>query len=127
MIKVYQTKFNDEGNCFAACVASVLKCNIEDLPHLGVDEDWEEYEQRLNDYLRENYSTVLTHVSYDDWRDFINLYLRDSYCIVSGQSNRGYEHAVIYKNELLVHDPHPSNSGIEEIKSAYVFFRLHIN
>jgi hypothetical protein len=127
MNKVFQTKFNDEGNCFAACVASMLKCDIDEVPHLGIEEEWNEYEERLNNYLRENYRTVLTHVPYDDWGDFISFYHKDSYYIVSGQSERGYEHAVISKNELMVHDPHPSSSGVTDMKSIFFFFKLYFD
>jgi len=32
MIKIYQTKFGEEGDCFRACLASILELKIEDVP-----------------------------------------------------------------------------------------------
>lgn len=42
MTKVYQTKYGkDTGNCFAACLASVLDLPIESIPEeIQEDKDW---------------------------------------------------------------------------------------
>ena len=36
--------------------------------------------------------------------------------MVSGKSSRGVDHVVIYMNETLLHDPHPSNEGLVSFK-----------
>ncbi len=46
--------------------------------------------------------------------------------IVSGLSPRGVRHVVIYVNGQLVHDPHPSQSGVvetEEEKFSYSYLK----
>ena len=50
--------------------------------------------------------------------------MKDSYYIVSGDANRGYEHAAIYKNGELVHDPNPEGNGLNNIKHFYFFIKL---
>jgi hypothetical protein len=126
MIPIKQTKFGDEGNCFAACIASLLECDINCVPFLGKDENWDEYNARLNVFLKENHQIIFYSGEYvsENYSDFVNLDLRDSYYIVSGKAARGFEHAVIYKNSILVHDPHPDNSGIENINEIYWFCHL---
>lgn len=45
-----------------------------------------------------------------------NKWLRNhtnQYYMVTGMSPRGVTHVVIYQNGKMVHDPHPSNSGVE--------------
>ena len=39
-------------------------------------------------------------------------YCKDKYYLVSGKSTRGVFHVCIYRNGLLVHDPHPTKEGI---------------
>jgi hypothetical protein len=128
MIPVKQTKFGDEGNCFAACIASLLECDINCVPFLAKDEDWDEYATRLNSFLKENHQIILSWDEYipDNYSDFVNLDLKDSFYIVSGKAARGFEHAVIYKNGILKHDPHSDNSGIENINHIYWFYRLFV-
>jgi hypothetical protein len=126
MISVKQTKFGDEGNCFAACVATLLECDINCVPFLGKDEDWNNYEEKLNIFLKESYQILISWDEYDTeiYSDFINSRLENTYYIVSGKAARGFEHAVIYKNGMLAHDPHPDNTGIENISHIYWFYHL---
>jgi len=48
-----QTKYGEDGNCFAACVASLLEVSIDEVPWLKEPENWEDYSLRLNNYLKE--------------------------------------------------------------------------
>ena len=53
MKPVMQTIFPSDdnplrGNCFAACIASLLEMSLEDVPHLTEHDDWRE---RTNDWL----------------------------------------------------------------------------
>ena len=43
MIKIWQTQFGDgNGNCFQACVASILELTLNEVPHFCRDygKDW---------------------------------------------------------------------------------------
>lgn len=128
MIPIKQTKFGEEGNCFAACIASLLECDIDSVPFLGKDEDWNEYSERLNDFLKESHQILFSWDEYDPEiiTDFTITGLKNTYYILSGKAARGYEHAVIYKNGILAHDPHPDNTGITTINHIYWFYHLFV-
>jgi hypothetical protein len=44
------------------------------------------------------------------------------YCIAIGRSQRGVNHAVVWKNGIA-HDPHPDNTGIIDILRFEVFHK----
>jgi hypothetical protein len=123
---VFQTKFNNEGNCFAACVASLLECDINNVPFLYEQETWEKYEFRLNEFLKLEFKLFLITDEYDmeKYQYFLENDLKDSYSIVSGDAERGFFHAVIYKNGNLAHDPHPQGKGLINTKYMYLFFKF---
>ena len=52
MKPIHQTKFGKEGNCFAACIASVLDCEIDSVPFWADSEEWKKYQSRLNSFLK---------------------------------------------------------------------------
>ena len=127
MKKVFQTKFGSEGNCFAACIASLVETDIENLPFLSNYKDnWDKYLDATNEYLRTNFEIILLYNDYEDWADYINDNFKNSFYIVSGDSNKdGLEHAVLYKNGKLNHNPNDRGTEIVNIKHAYVFLKLH--
>lgn len=105
MRPVDQTKFGvPEGNCFSACVASILHLPLGDVPPFCKYEDWWE---RLNAWLRTRgfYAMVLRYS--DDMPP-------NGFHILSGKSPRGdFQHSVVARGIEIVHDPHPSRAGIE--------------
>jgi hypothetical protein len=128
MKPVFQTKFNSEGNCFAACVASLLACDINEVPFLGKEESWEDYELRLNDFLKQRYQLFVYVVSYDleQYENFFKVDLKDTYYIVAGDAERGFFHSVVYKNGKLAHDPHPSGVGLLNVQTVYLFQKVFL-
>lgn len=40
MIPVDQTKFGDEGNCYQACLASILEIGIDEVPTFSSSSNW---------------------------------------------------------------------------------------
>lgn len=121
MIPVMQTIFTNTntlgGNCLPAAVASILELPLYVVPHfvqLDIDsngkDDW--------------YKLLM------DWLKIRGLHIQqrvlgepnvDEYYLVTGQSPRYSQlhHAVVYKNGLLVHDPHPDNTGVVAVSSLY--------
>lgn len=126
MIKVIQTKHGEDGNCFAACIASLFDVEIDDIPFLADYQDWEEYLNVLNSTLRNKFGVILLYGEFKDWEDYIKENYIDSYYIVSGDTNKGLEHAVIYKNGELFHNPNNLGTEIINIKHVYVFLKLHL-
>lgn len=105
MKPVFQTEFHDQkartkGNCLRACVASILELNIEDVPEM----------HRLLpalEFLKKHGWEL--EASAEPETDGHN-----GYYIVSGVSPRhpNIKHVVIYKDNKMVHDPHPDNRGV---------------
>ena len=126
MKKLNQTKYGEEGNCFAACIASLFEVEIADIPFLAEYKNWDEYLNVLNSILRNKFEVILLHGEFKDWEDYLKENYIDSYYIVSGDSNKGLEHAVIYKNGELFHNPNNLGTEIINIKHVYVFLKLHL-
>lgn len=120
MIKIYQdkvVKYNDagemieRGNCFAACIASVMELPLNHVPNI------EELFFIQGDYWQEVLQTWLTAKGWE-WNyvkeDYIIKLPKDQFYFVVGKSPRGsFNHIVVYQNGKLVHDPYPGANGIE--------------
>lgn len=125
---VHQTLFGsidaplaERGNCFPACIASILGVDLSDVPHWygqdtagDGDADW----WAIVAWLQGRGTTIFAW----DWSglsDFMHRSLTGAVVILSGDSPRfvGTSHAVIGQLDgrggwRLLHDPHPSGDGI---------------
>lgn len=139
MDKVNQTKVviknsKDEvvvrGNCYAACIASILELPISEVPNVEVfyhmegsfwievmltflnSKGWD----LCSDEMLKRFHPDLFMVSFDgtDENGKIPQYYeyKDKPYLVSGKSPRGFYHTCIYVNGILSHDPHPSKDGL---------------
>ena len=119
MTPLKQTLFHDihgAGNCLETCLASIFEIPIVDVPSLR-HTNWF---PTLFNWLNSNNHTfqgTLTPPQIPTYSIGIN-----GYFIVAGNSPRGSHikggHAVIFKNGIMVHDPHPDNTGILTINYA---------
>lgn len=111
MIPVKQTRFGKIGNCFEACIASLL--NIEDIPDFLAYEEglWLE---KTNKWLAENHRLVYMEVSLQAKEKESFFRDKDFFHILVGYTPRStvIRHAVIGRKWMIVHDPHPDNTGI---------------
>lgn len=91
------------GNCFSACVASLLELSIDEVPYFMSDpETWWE---RFLDWLRpRGYYALCVPYSTSWWPN--------GYHIIGGRSPRDTSHAVVGLGEKIVHDPHPDRTGL---------------
>ncbi|ASX98777.1 hypothetical protein SEA_COLUCCI_108 [Arthrobacter phage Colucci] len=125
MIPVDQTIFADPasndgnaadgtpGNCFQACVASLLELPLEDVPHFITHEDWWEVTKAFVSahkpgWTIEHFDTVFPAYQDPDHPE------APTHVIGSGKSPRGdFYHAAIVDAVTgeLAHDPHPSRAG----------------
>jgi hypothetical protein len=111
----------NQGNCWSACIASLLELPIEEVPPF-VKDGGENFLQLAQDWLGKRGLFILRIrmpkeiLTGDDirWHQ-----IPECLCIATGKSPRGdYGHAVVgrivdaYKFEML-HDPHPDGTGIE--------------
>ncbi len=121
MEPVIQTMFGkDKGNCFQAVIASIFEMNIDEVPNFmeGVNqENAHVFVNRLNEWLRPMglyYLEVTGHLA------------GPCICELSGKSPRGdFNHAVVGRGSKVIHDPHPSDDGLEdERKTTGLFVAL---
>lgn len=140
MKPVMQTRLSNpegtvHGNCFTACVASILEKAVEDIPDMqGDDGKWFkpffdtitahglEYRgsRRRWWYLDECGPKKEDPFFFKDFEAFEGV---DGFVIVAGPSPRDYVtrgHACVYKAGKLAHDPHPSGMGLKNIEYFYL-------
>ena len=104
MISEYNPIDNKSGDCWRACIASLLELSVNDVPHF-VGEYGNRYMEKTRKWLNERgFGLVETryHGGYN------------SFLIASGPSPRSKDvtHSVIWQNGKMVHDPHPSRAGL---------------
>lgn len=118
VIPVDQTKFGPiEGNCFTACVASLLELSLDDVPWFMTPDDGR-WLERLQAWcgtrgLAAKYWPARGWCDEDpEARPFLGV--PTGLAIMSGESprNAGVFHAVIARAGALVHDPNPSRAGV---------------
>lgn len=112
MIKVDQTTFGmPGGNCFSACVASLLELPTSDVPYFmgNTEKEGEEWFGRFEKWIKPHgfYPVIFELLDGNKWRP-------SGLHILSGKSPRGdFPHSVIADGEEnIIHDPHPSRDGI---------------
>jgi len=120
--RTYQTIFgNKKGNCFAACFASIFEIPLEEIPNfVDVKESWW---KGVVDWCAEHgvfpFPVDVEQSKKSGWG------LPPGYTILSGKSPRGdWLHSVVARGGTVVHDPHPSCAGLEDIQECLVFIVL---
>lgn len=117
MKPVDQTTFGfPGGNCFSACVASLLEIGIDEVPYfMGAPEN--EWFTRFREWL----------APHGLWPLFMTLgndgWTPDGLYIMGGLSPRGTDperhlHSVVARGGEIVHDPHPSRAGLADRRDA---------
>ena len=113
------------GNCFQACIASLLNMDLDQVPHfvdqmvrLKLGRDTAQLNKWLDKYL-------LCYVEVYARHNPIELDVPDDvYYLASGPGPRGHRHAVIYRAGALAHDPHPSREGLLSVDQVgFIAFR----
>jgi len=120
-----QTQFGDpDGNCWVACMASILELSLEDLPDprgptwMG---DWRAWLRRWN------LSLVRVDIVADGdhpcrMGEVPNVgFVPPGMTILSGVSPRGILHSTVAMNGRMLHDPHPSRAGLDAVRDWTIF------
>ena len=116
---VNQTVTGKTGNCFSACLASVFAMPIEEVPNFFdvAGEDAIAWWDAIRDWLKPlGYGIISVSA-----KEIINL---PGLLIVGGEADRGNYHATIWENGVMVHDPHPSKSGLISVESIDLLYPL---
>lgn len=103
------------GNCLAACVASLLEIPIESVPNFAdFGTGWF---GSLAEYLK-LYNLAI-------W-SFPREKTPGYYHIVMGQTVRGTYHCVVAHGREMAHDPHPSKAGLLGAEEKFIFVPLSL-
>ena len=110
MIRTVQTRVGENGNCFMACLSSMLEIPLNQVPDFkGANLD-----PGVNEFLRK-YGLSYKEIPAEDDNAPIGLHL------ALGTSPRGGQHAVVEKDGVLLHDPHPVSDdprrGLTDVKA----------
>lgn len=107
---VDQTRTGEpHGNCFAACVASILGLPLEAVDFDGSADWW----NRADAALRKIGWAYFEAKVAEGWEAIVP---RGAYYIASGMSPRGIKHAVVHRDGQMVHDPNPARAGILSVE-----------
>lgn len=108
------------GDCWRACIASVIGCPITEVPHFVRDHGDDGWFEATNSWLAERYGETVRYAPVDTWPP--DLSTRRPYVILNGGSPRGeFAHCVVADaaSGEMVHDPHPSRVGIASVTGAF--------
>ena len=125
--KVDQTIFASDpekpGNCFAACVASALGLDLNQVPHFMHFGEATYGDDRLKgDHWHAMFLGFLAGQGV--WPVSLDKILDaevGEVVFVSGPSLRGVPHQVLYRYGRLWHDPHPSRAGLVSVDDGDFF------
>jgi hypothetical protein len=120
--KIYQKRQHTEttnGDCWRACLASILCVDIETFSDPNDFDNWSDYVIKV---LEQLYSLGYDLITYEI-KDYPGY---DRPVIAIGKSPRGdWYHAVVWKDgHGIIHDPHESNKGVENIKFFEVLDKI---
>jgi hypothetical protein len=117
MIPVTQTRTGKvDGNCFPACLASILEIPLESIPEFGGEDEWIENTAKF----LESVGLYYVQVKPDDPMLRVMFSVGRAYHTVKGTSPRGGQHACVGLNGKIVFDPHPQDGtgrGLIEVSA----------
>lgn len=108
--KLYAVDGIHNGNCYAACLASLLDLPLWMVPPFEEMFGRGDWKSRTDEWLDRTFALRLIRKSGHQVNAMPEFY------IANGPSARGVHHSVIYSAGKLVHDPHYSNGGIEAVE-----------
>lgn len=120
MKRVDQTTFGSPGgNCFSACLATLLEVPLAEVPYfMDAGDAWLEQVQA---WLRPRGLYAVPVVAGDDWTPA-------GLCIISGTTERSRKpedlHSVVARGSEIIHDHHPSRAGLLTRKDVILLVPL---
>lgn len=127
MIPLMQTDLSfNTGNCGEACIASILEISLSDVPQLHDSDNPQDgniYCKNLRSFL-DQFGLSFIDLAMSEGHDPKDFF-KDCWVIATGLSPRATEkwhnHAVVWRNGKIIHDPHPSGDGLVDIDTYGVF------
>jgi hypothetical protein len=128
MKAVFQTRYGKEhGNCFQACLASILEMKLDDVPDFCniVKDPFYQWQIETNKWLRQ-FGLAMVTVDHNFNDDICNGFIEDCYIIATGNNHDGVRHCVVWRNGEIVHNPNKYCKGIKP-DSIDIIFPLEAN
>ena len=121
MIPVMQTSFGEDGNCFEACVASILEIPLEEVVKLNNKGtiNGKHWQVVFNEWLNKRGLWSFAAI-FDGNHSITEILEHAGYSIISGYSSRSLMHSTVWLGSKMVHDPHPSGNGIKKPEDIFV-------
>jgi hypothetical protein len=119
-MKVYQTRFGTDGNCVAACWATLTGVPLDAIPDLSRWPDETAFAQANGFGLLR-----VCHMEPKSFDQALHgcITADGTLYMLSGVSPRGYGHRVIGCDGALWHDPHPEGGGVDRILGVIALAR----
>lgn len=115
--KLYCSDGIHNGNCYAACLASLLNVPLWMVPPFEDMFARVGWRARVQEWLRRLFDLEQARIEGHNPAALPEFY------IANGLSKRGVHHSVIYSAGELVHDPHPSGDGIVDVEWCWFLRR----
>lgn len=111
--KLYAPESLHRGDCMAACIASLLECELWMVPNFAELRglSFSDAIHRWSQLICEKAVNVGGH-PVEELPEFY---------IACGQGPRGVDHSCIYSHGQLVHDPHPVGGGLKTVEFCWYF------
>lgn len=127
MKPVMQTTFHEHtGNCWAACLASMLEITLDEVPDLRGDGQFERTKEWLDTLGYTILEIVLPKRLSLGSGQVLGL-IGDGCVMLCGKSPRGeFDHAIVaavHEGKIRLHDPHPSNYFLDDVGSVVVLMK----
>ena len=109
------------GDCFLACLASLLDVELSSVPRDWLHLDSETFHSKYNTWLMDTHGLYVVDLSTDTPEMVLH-----GYHVIQGRSPRSkhpnvFDHCVVGLNGQMVHDPHPSGDGVEDGGSGLIY------
>lgn len=131
MIPIFQTKQGKNGNCWEACIASILEYPLEDVPEF-IRLYKHKYIAETNKWLLRNFELSLIVVNvrdsnFDDYHSGVKLIELPSYHIISGKYYGKTGHSVVGFRGQVIHNPNLTLSCLASLEIMTYEFFVHMN
>lgn len=116
--KLYAQDAIHNGNCYAACLASLLDLPLWMVPPFEDMFGRSDWHDRTQEWLERLFKLRLVR------SEGHPVEMLPEYYIASGLSPRGVRHSVLYRAGQIAHDPHPSGAGISAVEWCWHLERI---
>lgn len=107
------------GDCMRATIASILELESNEVPHFYENGDDKDFDKSKCDFLASLglVEMTLNYPELFEYKSYTLNGLTGIYHLMSGYTERKTYHSVVGCDGVMVHDPHPSKSGLMKCES----------